>query len=64
MKKRYRVRITNDDGTTSDVWAFDLQAAREYAAKFPGSRIFAVYTRARSNVYMDEDQYWVEVKDE
>lgn len=44
-----------------NTYAADLETAVEYAKKVNGT-VYAVYSKPRSNVYMDEDEYIVEVK--
>lgn len=61
FKKRYRIRVIGDNGEYKDTNAFDLETALDYAQKVNGT-VYVVYSRPRSNVYMDVDEYALEVK--
>lgn len=61
LKKRYRIKSLGPDGELQNTYAADLETAVEYAKKVNGT-VYAVYSKPRSNVYMDEDEYIVEVK--
>ncbi len=61
LKKRYRIKSLGADGKWQSTYAADLETAAEYARKVHGT-VYAVYSKRRSNVYMDEDEYIVEVK--
>ena len=60
LKKRYRIQVTQADGSIVNTFAFDLESAVNYAKKIQNFRrvqIFAVYSKKRSNTYMDTDDY-------
>lgn len=62
LKKTYRIQVTQADGSIVNTFAFDLESAMIYARKIKNFRrvqIFAVYTKKRSNTYMDTDDYSV-----
>lgn len=61
LKKQYRIKSLDSEGKWQNTYAADLETAVEYARKVHGT-IYAVYSRARSNVYMDADEFVVEVK--
>ncbi len=61
LKKRYMIKSLGADGELQNTYAADLETAVEYAKKVHGT-VYAVYSKPRSNVYMDEDEYIVEVK--
>lgn len=61
LKRQYRIRSSDPDGNWQNTYAADLETAVEYARKVHGT-VYAVYSRARSNVYMDADEFVVEVK--
>lgn len=61
FKKRYRIRSVSPDGSYQNTYAMDLETAVDYAQKVHGT-VYAVYSRPRSNVYMDADEFAVEVK--
>lgn len=61
IMKRYRIRHIGSDGICRDTYAMDLETAAEYAKKVDG-RVYAVYIRPRSNVYMDVDEFVIEIK--
>ena len=60
LKKRYRIQVTQADGSIVNTFAFDLESAVNYAKKIQDAKrtqLFAVYTKKRSNTYMDTDDY-------
>ena len=62
LKKRYRIQVTQADGSIVNTFAFDLESAVNYAKKIQDAKrtqLFAVYTKKRSNTYMDTDDYSV-----
>lgn len=61
LGKRYRIRALKADGTYQNTYALDLDTALAYAQKVNG-KVYAVYSKQRSNAYMDADEYVVEVK--
>ena len=61
LKKQYRIKVLKADGRYQNTYAFDLETALAYAQKVNG-KVYAVYSKQRSNVYMDADEYAVEIK--
>ena len=62
LKKRYRIQVIQADGRVVNTFAYDLDSAMTYAKgiqNFRRVQIFAVYTKKRSNTYMDTDDYSV-----
>lgn len=62
LKKRYRIQVTKTDGSKVYILAHDLESAVNHAKKiqdFQKVQIFAIYTKTRSNTYMDNDEYSV-----
>ena len=62
LKKRYRIQVTQADGRIVNTFAYDLDSAMACAKEIQNFRrvqIFAVYTKKRSNTYMDTDDYSV-----
>ena len=60
LKKRYRIQVTQADGSIVNTFAFDLESAVNYAKKIQDAKrtqLFAVYSKKRSNTYMDTDDY-------
>lgn len=62
LKKRYRIQVTQLNGRIVNTFTFDLESAVNYAKKIQNFRrvqVFAVYSKKRSNTYMDTDDYSV-----
>lgn len=62
LKKRYRIQSVQADGKIINTFAYDLESAVSYAKTLWDAQkvqVFAVYTKKRSNTYMDTDEYSV-----